>query len=379
MENTRYRSYVVRAWGVDAGSETVARVVVEEVRSGLQVELRGAPAAAFGRTIGDALARRESVTRPSRGGRQGDTEGEARMILVVGATGMLGGEICRRLAATGRPVRALVRETSAADKVAGLRALGVETLVGALQDRASLDAACRGVSGVITTVSSMPFSYRPGENDIRTTDTDGAMRLIDAAVAAGVGHFAYTSFSVNLAVPTPLLDAKRSVERYLMGSGLHYTILRPSCFMEVWLSPAVGFDAADAKATIYGAGTEPISWIGVADVAEFAVRSIDAPGARDAFLELGGPDALSPLEAVRIFEQAGGREFALQHVPVEALEAQQEAATDPMAKTLAGLMRCVALGDRIDMTSTLRAIPVPMTTVHDYAGAVVAAVPATVG
>jgi NADH dehydrogenase len=379
MKTTRYRSYVIRVWGADEGSEAVARVVVEEVRSGLQVELRGEPAVELNLAISAALARRGEAAGPSGQGREVAGQGETRMILVVGATGMVGSEICRRLAATGWPVRALVRETSSADKVAALRALGVETVVGALQDRASLDAACRGVSAVITTVSSMPFSYRPGENDIRTTDTDGAMHLVDAAVAAGVGHFTYTSFSINLAIPTPLLEAKRSVERYLMASGLHYTVLRPSCFMEVWLSPAVGFDAADARATIYGAGTEPISWIAAADVAEFAVRSIDVPAARDAVLELGGPDALSPLDAVRIFEQAGGREFALQHVPVEALEAQQEAATDPMAKTLAGLMRCVALGDQIDMEATLRAIPIPMTTVSDYANAFVHGMPVPIG
>ena len=367
MDTARYRSYVIRVWHADEGSGAVARVVVEEVRSGLQVELRGEPAMTLSRTIGAALA---GVTAE---------EGATRMILVVGATGMVGGEICRRLTASGRPVRALVRTTSAADKVAALEALGVETVVGALQDRASLDAACRGVSTVITTVSAMPSSYRPGENDLRTTDRDGAMRLVDAAAAAGVGQFIYTSFSSNLDIDTPLRDAKHAVERHLMASGLGYTILRPSCFMEVWLGPAVGFDAANAKATIYGAGTEPISWIAAADVAEFAVRSIDAPAARNTALELGGPDALSPLDAVRIFEEVGGRTFETQHVPVEALQAQQEAATDPMAQTFAGLMRCVARGDRIDMEAMLRAIPVPMTTVRDYARTIVGETAGAIG
>ena len=301
------------------------------------------------------------------------------MILVVGATGTTGSEICRQLAAAGKPVRALVRETSAADKVAENSALGVETVNGDLRDRASLDAACRGVSAVITTASSMPLSYRAGANDFQTTDTDGAKLLIDAAAAAEVAHLVYTSFSINLAVRTPFLEAKRSVERYLMGSDLHYTILRPTCFMEVWLSPAVGFDAANATATIYGTGTEPISWIAAADVAEFAVRSLDAPAARNAILELGGPEAISPLDAVKIFEEVGGRAFAVQHVPVEALQAQQEAATDPLAQSFAGLMRCVAMGDRIDMAATLAAIPVHLTTVRDYAEVVIRKGPAAVG
>ena len=73
------------------------------------------------------------------------------MILVVGSTGFLGSEICRRLSDRGQSVRALVRATSDAQRVERLRALGVETVVGDLKDRASLDAACAGVSAVIST------------------------------------------------------------------------------------------------------------------------------------------------------------------------------------------------------------------------------------
>jgi NADH dehydrogenase len=379
MWTAGYRSYVIRAWHGDEGRQVLARVLVEEVQSGRQVELRGEQAEALARDVAAALSGGEDAPGPTDAHRERAEEGEIAMILVVGSTGMVGSEICRRLAARGTPVRALVRATSALGKVAELQALGIETVVGDLRDPASLVAACSGVSAVITTVSSMPFSYVPGVNDFRTTDTDGIMHLIDAAVAAGVGHLTYTSFSINLDLDLPLRNAKRAVERYLQASGLRYTILRPSCFMEVWLSPAVGFDAANAKATIYGPGTEPISWIAAGDVAEFAVRSIDAPAAWNVTLELGGPEAISPLEAVKIFEQVGGRTFEIQHVPVEALRAQQEAATDPLAQSFAGLMRCVAMGDRIDMAGTLRSIPVEMTSVRQYAEAVFGTVPAKVG
>ena len=70
---------------------------------------------------------------------------------------------------------------------------------------------------------------------------------------------------------------------------------------------------------------------------------------------------------VRIFEEAGGRPFELQHVPVEALEAQQQGATDPMLQSFLGLMRCYAAGDPIDMRETLKAFPVQLTSVRDYA------------
>jgi uncharacterized protein YbjT (DUF2867 family) len=292
---------------------------------------------------------------------------ESTMNLIAGATGTLGSEICRQLADQGKPVRALVRTTSDPETVEALRNCGAEIVRGDLRDRASLDAACQGVTAVISTVSSMPFSYVPGENDIACVDLAGLTSLIEAAQAAGVQHFVYTSFSGNIDLDCPLRNAKRTVEQRLKGSGLTYTVLRPSCFMESWFSPMVGFDAANATAQIYGTGENPISWISYADVAQFAVASLDNPAARNATIEMGGPEALSPLAAVQIFEELGGRPFAVQHVPVEALEAQQKEATDPMQQSFAGLMRCVAAGDPIDMQDTLQTFPMQLTSVRDYA------------
>ena len=70
------------------------------------------------------------------------------MNLVVGATGMVGAEICRLLAAAGKPVKALVRGTSDPATVARLERLGA----------------------VVTTASSMPFAYRLDENTPQLTD-----------------------------------------------------------------------------------------------------------------------------------------------------------------------------------------------------------------
>jgi uncharacterized protein YbjT (DUF2867 family) len=181
------------------------------------------------------------------------------LILVAGATGYVGSEICQRLSAAGKQFRALIRASSDPVKVNRLKSLGGEIVTADLRDRASLDQACHGATAVICTVSSMPFSYQPGVNDIQTTDMDGVTHLIEAAKANKASHFVYTSFSGNIDLDCPLRNAKREVERRLKDSGLAYTILRPSYFMEVWLSPAVGFDAANAKAVIYGTGQKPIS------------------------------------------------------------------------------------------------------------------------
>lgn len=302
------------------------------------------------------------------------------MILVVGASGLVGSEVCRRLASEGKPVRALVRPTADPGKVDALRAQGVEVAFGDLRDPASLAQACRDATEVVLTASSMPFSYEPGVNDIATTDLAGAIHLVDAARAAGtVRRFVYVSFSGNIDLEFPLRNAKRAVEDHLRLSGIPYTILRPSYFMEVWLSPAVGFDAANATATVYGTGDNPISWISLADVAAFAALAVDSPAARNATLELGGPVALTPHDVVAAFERLAGRPFTVQHVPAEALLAQQQAATDPMQQSFSGLMRCYAQGDTIDMAAALRALPAELTTVETHAARSLGVVPEEVG
>lgn len=289
------------------------------------------------------------------------------MVLVAGATGLVGGEVCRLLRAQGRAVRALVRPAASPEKVSALAAAGCEIAVGNLRDRASLEAACAGAEAVVCTASAMPFSWSPPENTIETVDLAGVKRLVESARVAGVRHMVHTTISGHIDLDFPLRNAKRAAEAHLRQSGLTYTILRPSYFMEVWLSPAVGFDAAGAHATIYGSGHRRLSWISLVDVARFAVASLSNPAAVDATLEIGGPEALSPLEVVTIFEEVGGRNFDTVFVPEEALAAQQAAAPDDMQRSFAGLMRCYAAGDVIFMQGLARAFPITMTTVREYA------------
>jgi len=277
------------------------------------------------------------------------------MNLIVGATGILGSEICRLLAKKGESVRALVRSTSNPDKVAQLKALKAGVILGDLKDRRSLDAACRGATAVVSTASST-LSRQEGDS-IESVDREGQVNLVDAASAAGVTHFVLISFP-NVDIDFPLQRAKRAVEDRLQSSGMSYTILQPTFFTEVWLSPALGFDPKNAKAQIYGSGHHKISFISFQDVARFAVAALDPRLAPNAIVKLGGPEALSPLEAVRLAEQVVGKPIEVQHVPEEALRAQHSAATDSLQQSFAGLMLYYAGGDVIEMAETLRTFPI---------------------
>lgn len=275
--------------------------------------------------------------------------------LVAGSTGLLGGEICRLLRAQGSAVRALARETSDSGKIARLEGLGAEVTRGDLKDRGTLDKACRGASVVISTASST-VSRQVGDS-IESVDLQGQLNLIEAAEQAGVKHFILVSFP-NIDIDFPLQSAKRAVEDRLRRCRMAWTILQPTCFMEVWLGPALGFVPGQGTAQIFGDGKNRTSWISFLDVARFAVAAIGNSRAKNSIIKLGGPDSLSPLEVVHLAEQVLGKCVNVQHVPEEALRAQHAGATDSLQKSFAALMLYYARGDAIDMTETLRAIPV---------------------
>jgi uncharacterized protein YbjT (DUF2867 family) len=294
-------------------------------------------------------------------------------VLVVGATGVLGMEVCRQLAAAGKKVKGLVRISSQKEKVNGLHELGVETVPGDMKDPQSLHRAFKNVDVIISTATST-ISYREGDS-IETVDLAGQLNVAEAAGAAGVQRVVLISFPPYppMTPEFPLQSAKRAVENRLKSKNFTYTILQPTYLMEIWLGPALGFDYARARAIIYGEGKNKISWIAIKDVARFAVASIENPSARNAVIQLGGPDDLSVLDAVGIFEQESGRTFELQNVSDEALRAQMAAAQDSLNRTFSGLM--IGLNDvgTIDMKETLRNFPIQLTSVREYARQMIAA------
>jgi uncharacterized protein YbjT (DUF2867 family) len=288
---------------------------------------------------------------------------ELKPVLVIGATGFLGTEICRQLREAGKSVRALVRTSSDPSKIKTLQQLGVDTVVGDIKDFSSVREAMNGVGSVISTASST-ISHQEGDS-IESVDKTGQLNVIKSAEQAGIEKFVFISFPESKN-DFPLQDAKREAENKLDASSLNYTVLRPSYFMEIWLGPALGFDAANHKATIYGHGASRISWISIKDVAAFAVSSLDNAAADNTIIEIGGPEALSPLEVVSIFEQETGKKFDLQHVPEEALQTQFELSSDSLQKSFAALMLDLNTGYEIEMKDTLDVFPMELVSVREY-------------
>ena len=285
--------------------------------------------------------------------------------LVVGATGFLGREIVGQLRGAGRSVRAVVRTGAAADKLADLNHLGVEACAADLKDIGSLERACQSVTSVISTATAM-MSRQDGDS-IETVDEQGQLNLIGAAERLGVQHYVFISFA-----PTPvdfaLQRAKRRVEERLRVGQIPFTVLQAAFFSEIWLSPALGFDPAQGRARVYGEGDGAVSWISVHDVARFAAAASEGNAFVGKVIPLGGPDALSQLQVLRIFRELGGPECALDYLREPALEAQLANATNPFEEAFAALMLTVSRGLTVDARLGRQLLPGRLVTVREYAG-----------
>jgi len=143
------------------------------------------------------------------------------MYLVTGATGGLGRRIVRVLREQELPVRAFVRLSS---NYKELENRGAEVFIGDLSDDRDIEKACQGVDYIIS-------AHGSGGN-AQAIDYRANRELIDQAKMLGIKQFVYISVlgAEREYENAPVFKAKRATEKYLQGSDITYTILRPSGF-----------------------------------------------------------------------------------------------------------------------------------------------------
>ncbi len=211
------------------------------------------------------------------------------MILIVGATGLLGSATALPLLAQGHAVRVLVRDRA---RAADLQRAGAEVFIGDLTDVRSLELACKGVERVFACAHSMLGRGRYASAQV---DHVGHSALVAAARDAKVEHFVYTSvMGAREQHPIDFFRSKFEIEAVVKGSGMGYTILRPAAFMEHHVHKFNGQMLLERGFTIIiGSGTKPRNFVAAADVAPFAVQALAEDGLNGRTLEIGGPDNLS--------------------------------------------------------------------------------------
>jgi uncharacterized protein YbjT (DUF2867 family) len=234
------------------------------------------------------------------------------MILIVGASGQLGGLIARSLLQDRQPVRILTRRGSYPDE---LVEAGAETVTGDLKDPGSLRAACAGADAVITTANS---TARGGDDTIETVDRAGNRNLVEAAAEAGVRRFVFTSvLGASPDSPVPLMRAKGETEQRLRDTEMAWTVLQPNLFMDKLPLAVVGGPVlAGQPVTLIGEGRRRHSLVAMRDVAAFAVAALGREEAAGQTLLIGGPQPVSLRDVVAAFEQELGRELPVRTVPL---------------------------------------------------------------
>ncbi|MFI5274388.1 MAG: SDR family oxidoreductase [Ktedonobacterales bacterium] len=285
------------------------------------------------------------------------------MILIVGASGRLGGIVARRLLAAGMPVRAMSRTPA---KLTALRQLGADVVEGDLRDPGSLARACAGADAVLAAAHAFDSH---GANVPQTVDDAGNRQLIDAAHAAGAGHVVLTSIrGARPDHPVDLFRYKYAAEQHLRESGLSYTIVRPTAFMELWAEIIGEPIARRGKAMIFGRGTNPINFVSAEDVAQIAVLALTDPRARGQVIEIGGPRNLSLSQVVALVERATGRQAAKQHIP-RAMMRVMRVLTQSVSPAFSRQIATGIVMDTQDMTfdpaPTLARYPMTLTRMED--------------
>jgi NADH dehydrogenase len=234
-------------------------------------------------------------------------------VLVVGATGQLGGAISRKLIASGARVRALARNREA---LAPLSA-GAEIAAVDLRDLPKLTEACRGVDQIVATANNNMGS---GPNSPTRIDLSLYQNLCAAARNASVRRLIYVSYrGVSQDTPVDIFRVKWFIEDAIRRSGVPFVMLRPTAFMDVWIDQILAKGIREkGVATIFGSGNTVANYIAVDDVAEFAMKILERDFVNEV-VEAGGPSDVTQNHLATLVERRLKSSGRRRHVPVAAM------------------------------------------------------------
>lgn len=246
------------------------------------------------------------------------------MILIAGGTGTLGTQVTRRLTARGLKVRVLTRDPARAQHLQGDL---VEIVPGDVRDPQAVERAAAGSRTIVSAIQGFAGTDPGGPQAV---DRLGNSNLIQAARAGVAEHFVLVS--VQGAAPDHPMELARMkylAEQELKASGLAWTIIRPTAFMEVWGTLVGEPLLKTGKTRIFGRGNNPINFVSAHDVARFVELAVVDPAMHGELVEVGGPENLSMKQFAQTFEAVIGKAVKKRHVPL------------PMMRLMAVLMHRV--------------------------------------
>jgi len=270
-----------------------------------------------------------------------DTPTPRDRILVLGASGYLGRQIVAEYVRRGHPVRVLVRpatrlpaETQTAQEIVRGEITRPDTLPPLFQ-------------GVHTVVSALGLTRQKDGLTPWDVDYQGNRHALDLAVAHGVRRFAYVHVLNAEALPgVPLAEAKAAFVHDLQVAPLASTVICPSGYF----SDAEELLAMARRGVVplVGDGAKRVSFIDARDLAPVIA---DAVADGTDWIDVGGPEALSANEAVRLAFAALGKRPRLLHLPVWVAEAMVGLARWLAPPTVFGPLLFFVRSARLDMAA----------------------------
>lgn len=247
-----------------------------------------------------------------------------RVILLTGATGVVGGEVLPALLGAGHQVRALVRDP----RKLGEHRVDVQITLGEISDPFALRHAMRGVDTVIhlaATIRDQPGGTIEEINGLATA------RLLRSAERAGVDRFLFFSaMGATGFQRTRFFRSKALAEHAVEESPLETTVFAPSIIYrpgDPWITLLQRFSLLPAV-PVSGSGHALYQPIWARDVARCVLASLDGSGSNpgpNGRYELAGPELLSYDDIVEAVMEASGRRRPLVHVPLPLVHAGLEA------------------------------------------------------
>ena len=234
------------------------------------------------------------------------------MLLLTGATGLIGRALLRRLTTAGEPVRCLVRDP----RRLGADRVRVQIALGDLADPPSFRNAMRGVRTVVHLAGAIRDQPRGSIEELNGIAT---WRMVQAAERAGVEHFVFTSALGAVSHDrTRYLRAKALAERAVLASDVRHTVFAPSLYYapgDAFLTLLERMAMVLPVVPLSGRGQAVYQPIWAEDVAEAIAAALNGAGNGRARYELAGPQTLSHREIAEVALRASGRTRRLVSVP----------------------------------------------------------------
>lgn len=234
-------------------------------------------------------------------------------ILITGAAGKTGQAVMRALAVRDTAVlHALVHRP---EQIETARQAGtVSVTVGDMRDTAVWQTATQHIDAIYHICPNM----HPAEVEI-------GRLAIEAGQANGVRHFVYHSVLHPQVEAMPHHWHKLRVEEMLFASGLAFTILQPTAYMQNVLAGWQRIAAEGVYQVPYPVMT-PFSLVDLADVATAAAMVLTEPGHSGAIYELAGSEILTPAAMAVLLGDEVGREVTAVFQPLDEWQTQAELA-----------------------------------------------------